>query len=143
MNRKICYQGPGQPGAGSVEGGDDMKVLAKGLLLAGMAASVGIGLGSRPGLAHNDWGLPLVGGLVGGYALSSLMHQREGRSRERVVEQPVYAAPAPVYAAPAAPAAPSAATIEHQLNVLDQLAAKGYITQSEYQARRQALLNEL
>ena len=49
----------------------------------------------------------------------------------------------PVYAAPAAPAAPSAATIEQQLNVLDQLAAKGYITQSEYQARRQALLNEL
>ena len=51
-----------------------------------------------------------------------------------------YVAPAP---APAAPAAPSAATIEHQLNVLDELAAKGYITQSEYQARRQALLNQL
>ena len=97
------------------------------------------------GLAHNDWGLPLVGGLAGGYALSSMMHQREARP---VYEQPVYAAPAPTYVAPAAPAyvapaapaAPSAATIEHQLNVLDQLAAKGYITQSEYQARRQALL---
>jgi membrane carboxypeptidase/penicillin-binding protein len=60
-----------------------------------------------------------------------------------VVEQPVYAAPAPVYVAPAAPAAPTAASIEQQLNVLDQLAAKGYITQSEYQARRQALLNQL
>jgi hypothetical protein len=118
------------------------KVLARGLIMVGMAASVGIGLGSRPGLAHNDWGLPLVGGLVGGYALSSLMH-REDRPRERVYEQPVYAAPPPAYVAPAAPAAPSAATIEHQLNVLDQLAAKGYITQSEYQARRQALLNEL
>ena len=55
----------------------------------------------------------------------------------------MYAAPAPVYAAPAAPAAPTAASIEQQLNVLDQLAAKGYITQSEYQARRQALLNQL
>jgi hypothetical protein len=123
------------------------RVLAKGLIVAGVAATVGIGFGARPGLAHNDWGLPLVGGLVGGYALSSMMHRGGGGGgRERVYEQPVYAAPPPVYvapAAPAAPAAPSAATIEHQLNVLDQLAAKGYITQSEYQARRQALLNEL
>ena len=118
-------------------------VLAKGLFVATVAAAVGIGLGSRTSLAHNDWGLPLVGGLVGGYALSSLMHQRSERPRERVVEQPVYAAPAPVYVAPAAPAAPTAASIEQQLNVLDQLAAKGYITQSEYQARRQALLNQL
>ncbi|MGH6906175.1 MAG: SHOCT domain-containing protein [Geminicoccaceae bacterium] len=119
------------------------KVLAKGLIMVGMAAAAGIGLGGRPGLAHNDWGLPLVGGLVGGYALSSMMHRGEGGGRERVYEQPVYAAPAPVYAVPAAPAAPTAASIEQQLNVLDQLAAKGYITQSEYQARRQALLNQL
>jgi hypothetical protein len=125
------------------------KVLAKGLIVAGLAATVGIGFGARPSLAHNDWGLPLVGGLAGGFALSSMMHQRESRSR--VYEQPVYAAPAPAYVAPpapayvapAAPVAPSAATIEHQLNVLDDLAAKGYITQQEYQARRQALLNEL
>jgi hypothetical protein len=110
---------------------------AKGLMIAGMAATVGIGFGARPSLAHNDWGLPLVGGLAGGYALSSLMHQRE-RPRETVVTEPVYAAPAYV-----APAAPTASSIEHQLNVLDDLAAKGYITQSEYQARRQALLNQL
>jgi hypothetical protein len=62
-----------------------------------------------------------------------------------VAPQPVYAAPAP--AAPAAPAAPSAAatasSIEHQLKVLDDLAAKGYITKGEYDARRQALLNQL
>jgi hypothetical protein len=119
------------------------RVLAKGVIVGGMAAAVAIGLGVRPGLAHNDWGLPLVGGLVGGYALSSMMHRGGGGGRERVYEQPVYAPPPPTYVAPAAPAAPSAATIEHQLNVLDQLAAKGYITQSEYKARRQALLNEL
>lgn len=119
--------------------------LTKTLIAAGVAAAVSIGTGTRTSLAHHDWGLPLVGGLVGGYALSSLMHQREERPRERVVSQPVYVTPAPTYVAPApaAPAAPSAASIEHQLNVLDQLAAKGYITQSEYQARRQALLNEL
>ena len=109
-------------------------------MVAGMAAATSIGFDARPGLAHNDWGLPLVGGLAGGFALSSMMHRRE---EQRVYEQPVYAAPPPAYVAPAAPEGPSAATIEHQLNVLDQLAAKGYITQSEYQARRQALLNEL
>ena len=43
----------------------------------------------------------------------------------------------------AAPAVPSATTIEDQLNVLDQLAAKGYITPAQYQARRQALLDQL
>ena len=37
-----------------------------------------------------------------------------------------------VMALTAADDPPSAATIEDQLNVLDQLAAKGYITQSEY-----------
>jgi hypothetical protein len=123
------------------------KLLAKGVLVASVAVTVGIGFGATPSLAHNDWGLPLVGGLAGGFALSSMMHQREDRPR---YEQPAYAAPAPTYVepapayvAPAAPAGPTASSIEHQLNVLDDLAAKGYITQSEYQARRQALLNEL
>jgi hypothetical protein len=121
------------------------KVLAKGLIVAGVAATAGIALGARPGLAHNDWGLPLVGGLAGGFALSSMMHQREGHPvyAQPAYAAPAYVAPAPAYVAPAAPAGPSAASIEHQLNVLDDLAAKGYITQSEYQARRQALLDQL
>jgi hypothetical protein len=120
-------------------------VLAKGIVVASVAAMLG-GLASQPGLAHNDWGLPLVGGLVGGYALSGMMHQRQQRSREQGVAEPVYVAPvAAPMAAPVAPApaAPTASSIEHQLNVLDDLAAKGYITQSEYQARRQALLDQL
>jgi hypothetical protein len=122
------------------------RVLAKSLIVAGVAATVGVALGARPGLAHNDWGLPLVGGLAGGFALSSMMHQREARpvyEQPAYAPAPAYAAPAPAYVAPAAPAGPTAGSIEHQLNVLDDLAAKGYITQSEYQARRQALLNEL
>jgi hypothetical protein len=122
------------------------KVLAKSLIVAGVAATVGVALGARPGLAHNDWGLPLVGGLAGGFALSSMMHQREARpvyAQPAYAPAPAYVAPEPTYMAPAAPAGPTASSIEHQLNVLDDLAAKGYITQSEYQARRQALLNEL
>jgi hypothetical protein len=119
---------------------DILKTLA---IVAGVVGALGLGTGTRTASAHNDWGLPLVGGLAGGYALSSLMHQRQARERETVVEQPVYSAPAPANVAPAAPAAPTASTIEHQLNVLDDLAAKGYISKDEYQARRQALLNQL
>jgi hypothetical protein len=121
------------------------RVLAKSLIVAGVAATVGVALSARPGLAHNDWGLPLVGGLAGGFALSSMMHQREGHPvyAQPAYAAPAYVAPAPTYVAPAVPAGPTAGSIEHQLNVLDDLAAKGYITQSEYQARRQALLNEL
>jgi hypothetical protein len=110
------------------------KQSGSGLVPAASAALLMLGLAGAPAMAHTDWGLPLVGGLVGGYALSSVLHSEKEK------------APAPVYVEPA-PAAPSAsataAGIEHQLNVLDDLAAKGYITQAEYQARRQALLNQL
>jgi hypothetical protein len=117
------------------------------LIVAGVAAGLGVGTGTRTAPAHNDWGLPLVGGLVGGYALSSMTHRGGSGRHQQAVSEPVYVAPAPTYVAPApapaAPAASSAATVEHQLNVLDELAAKGYITQSEYQTRRQALLDQL
>jgi hypothetical protein len=117
------------------------------LIVAGVAAALGVGTGTRTASAHNDWGLPLVGGLVGGYALSSMTHRGGSGRHEQPVSQPVYVAPAPTYVAPApapaAPAAPTASTIEHQLNVLDDLAAKGYISKDEYQARRQALLDQL
>ena len=110
-----------------------------------VAVALGMGLGASPGQAHHsDWGLPLVGGLVGGAALTSLYYNHQ-RSEEQQRAQPVYAAQ-PVYVAPAAPTAPavpSATSIEDKLNVLDQLAAKGYITQDQYQARREALLNQL
>ncbi len=118
------------------------KALAR-LTLAAMAAVLAIGLSASPSRAHNDWGLPLVGGLAGGYGLSYLMN------REKQEKPSAYAPPPPNYEARPAPAAPppsaasTAASIEHQLNVLDDLAAKGYITKDEYQSRRQALLNQL
>jgi hypothetical protein len=123
------------------------KTLVKSLALAVVAPALVIGLGGSPSQAHNDWGLPLVGGLVGGYGLSTLINRDRERDRGQAYSQPAptYAAPAPTYAAPAAApsAASTAASIEHQLNVLDDLAAKGYITKEEYQSRRQALLNQL
>ena len=129
------------------------KALGGGIALAALASLLTIGFGSQPAMArHDDWGLPLVGGLVGGAGLSALyFHSREqSQAPRQSSEAPTYVVPAtPAYVTPvvpvtpAAPAAPSAATVEHDLNVLDDLAAKGYITKQEYQARRQALLDQL
>jgi hypothetical protein len=65
------------------------------LIVAGVAAALGLGTGTRTASAHNDWGLPLVGGLVGGYALSSMTHRGGSGRHEQAVSQPVYVAPAP------------------------------------------------
>jgi hypothetical protein len=120
-------------------------MLDRGFGVVAMAAlAAGLGAGSAQA-HHSDWGLPLVGGLVGGAGLTALYYHSQQQRQESApaqVVQPVYVAPAAMVA-PAAPAVPSATTIEDQLNVLDQLAAKGYITPAQYQARRQALLDQL
>ena len=107
-------------------------------LVAGVAAMLGVAAPARA--HHNNWAAPLVGGALGGYALGTLV----ANSRQRT-EQIYEPAPAPVYYAPAPTYAPvpSSSTIEAQLNQLDKLAAAGYITPQEYQARRNAILNEL
>jgi hypothetical protein len=121
-------------------------MLGRGLAAVAIAAVAGLGAGSAHA-RHSDWGLPLVGGLVGGAGLTALYYNSQRHDQERSappaqVVQPVYVAPAAPLPA-AAPAVPSATTIEDKLNVLDQLAAKGYITPAQYQARRQALLDQL
>ena len=103
------------------------------VVLAGLAAA-GTVVATPARAHHNDWAAPLVGGALGGYALGTLMANSRQRT-ERIYEP----APAPVYYAPA----PSSSTIEAQLNQLDKLAAAGYITPQEYQARRNAILNQL
>jgi len=119
-------------------------LLGRGLGVVAITA-LAAGVGAGPAQArHSDWGLPLVGGLVGGAGLTALYYNSQRQHQESApaqVVQPVYVAPAAVPAA--APAVPSATSIEDKLNVLDQLAAKGYITPAQYQARRQALLDQL
>jgi hypothetical protein len=85
-----------------------------GVAIAALAAGVG---GGAAKAHHSDWGLPLVGGLVGGAGLTALYynsqrHDRGGggggeRSAPAQVVQPVYVTPA----ATVAPAAPTATTI--------------------------------
>jgi hypothetical protein len=107
-------------------------VIGRALMVATVAVVLTTTGGHRAAVAHHDnWAAPLVGGLVGGYAVKSFMDYRKKEDEE--------SRPAP----PPAQAGPSAASIEDKLNVLDKLAAGGYITKEEYTARRQALLNEL
>ena len=111
-------------------------VIGRALVVATVAATLTVAGGEQTAKAHHDnWGLPLIGGLVGGYAAKSLLDAHNREEQE--------ARPAPARATAPASAGPSAASIEDKLNTLDKLAAGGYITKDEYNARRQALLNEL
>ena len=92
--------------------------------------------GIAPAQAGNSWALPLVGGALGGYAISSFVNSRKSEPA------PVHhAAPRPVAHVP--PPATPPATAQARLQQLDQLAAGGYITKAEYDQRRQAIIGTL
>ncbi|MFO1050128.1 MAG: hypothetical protein U1E52_19790 [Geminicoccaceae bacterium] len=114
------------------------------LFLVSALAAGSLALGAPADAHHNDWAAPLVGGALGGYALGSLVSNYDKPKTQTVYE--TAPAPAPVYYPPPPPPAyvpmTSTATIEAQLNQLDRLAAGGYITPAEYQARRKAILGE-
>jgi hypothetical protein len=114
-----------------------------GTLMAGIA-------GSAPANAHSDWAAPFMGGLLAGHIATNFA--RVQQERTQALQSMAYGGeggfgrPTPYgygRPVPAAPAAPSAPSPEQQLNTLDQLAARGYITPQEYQARRQAILNSM
>jgi hypothetical protein len=109
------------------------------VVFAGLVA-VGIVAATPARAHHNDWGAPLIGGALGGYALGTLVANSRQRTEDiyEPAPSPDYYAPAPTYAP-----TPSAGSIEYQLNQLDKLAAGGYITPQEYQARRNSILNQL
>ena len=74
-------------------------MLGRGLAVVAVAA-LAAGLGASPAQAHHsDWGLPLVGGLVGGAGLTALYYNSQQQRQERApaqVVQPVYVTPAAV-----------------------------------------------
>ena len=91
-----------------------------------------------PAQAGNSWALPLIGGAVGGYAISSFVNSRKSEPPPPVH----HAAPPPAAYVPPPPAA-APATAQARLQQLDQLAAGGFITKAEYEQRRQAILSTL
>jgi hypothetical protein len=95
---------------------------------------------------HNDWAAPLVGGALGGYALSSIVSgvsQSKQSHTSSAPPPPTYYEPVREYEPVTAAPISSTSSVEARLRQLDQLAAGGYITQQEYQSRRTAILNGL
>ena len=116
------------------------------VLLAAGAATAIIVVGPGLARAHSDWALPFMGGLMAGHVATNFaMAQRE---RTEALQSMAYGGGGGGYGRPmpyryGPPPAYSAPSPEQQLNTLDQLAAGGYITPQEYQARRQAILNSM
>lgn len=105
-------------------------------LLVAVVTAAALATAAVPARAGNSWALPLLGGAVGGYAISSFVNSRKS---EPPPPPPVHhTAPRPVVPPPS----PVAST-EARLQQLDQLAAGGYITKAEYAQRRQAILDTL
>lgn len=83
-----------------------------------------------------------VGGMVAGHVLTRTMDNSERRTR--AAEYQAYQSqPQVVYQQAPPPANSGGGSVEQRLNQLDSLAAKGYISQSEYKARRQNILDGL
>lgn len=84
-----------------------------------------------------------VGGLVGGHVLTRAMDNDQRRTE--AAERQAYQSQQPQVVYQQAPPSDSGGgkSAEQRLDELDSLAAKGYITESEYKARKQEILNSL
>jgi len=126
--------------------------------ISAIALSAGVLLGAvgSPRTASADDAGAFIGGLIGGHVLTNFARERREQTQALqemaynrrpayapAYREPAYSAPAQARAPAPAPAQNSTQSIENKLNTLDQLAAKGYITKEEYQARRQAILNSI
>ena len=118
------------------------------LALAGLLPGLCLGIVATPARAHSDWAAPFMGGLLAGHVATNFaMAQRERTEALRSMAYGGggggYGRPMPYGLWTAAPPLPLRRRPQQQLNTLDRLAAGGYITPEEYQARRQAILNSM
>jgi len=94
----------------------------------------------EPALAGE--GGAFVGGLIGGHVLTKAMTNDQRRTE--AAERQSYQSQQPRVVYQQAPASGSERkSAEQRLEELDSLAAKGYISESEYKARRQDILDSL
>jgi membrane protease subunit (stomatin/prohibitin family) len=84
-----------------------------------------------------------AGAFIGGVVAAKVANNM--RRRTEAEEQQAYYAQQQSRQAQQVPqaTAPASRSAEERLEELDQLAAKGYITQEEYKARRQQILEDL
>ena len=100
---------------------------AKGLLVMTVTLFTVLGFG-RDAQAG---GGAFVGGMLAGHLVSGAVNRDKERTQ------------AAEYAAYSQPRQSTTKTTEQKLGELDTLAAKGYISKSEYQSRKQAILDQM
>ena len=81
-------------------------------------------------------GSSFLGGMVAGSLIKGAVER--DKERTQAIEHQSYSQPRPVQQAPAPAPQPSA---EARIKELDKLAAGGYITPEEYQAKKKAILD--
>ena len=89
------------------------------------------------GTARAGSGGAFIGGMIAGHVVGGFVRRDRARTDAAVHQaysQPTYAQPA---------AQPAQKTVEQRLDSLDDLAKRGVITEDEYKARRQAILDSL
>ena len=106
----------------------------------GVFAVLTIALHSERALAGK--GGAFVGGLIGGAVLTKAMDNDQRRTEAAEAQAYQSQQPQVVYQQ-APPSNSGGQSAQQRLDELDALAAKGYITQDEYKARRQTILDSL
>ena len=111
---------------------------ALGVAVAGVLAT---GMMLHSGQASAGSGGAFVGGMIGGHVLTRAMDN--DRRRTEAAERQAYQQQQPQVVYQQAPAGSGGKSTEQKLDELDSLAAKGYINESEYKARRQSILDSM
>ena len=97
-----------------------------------IATVLGVGRDAQAG------GGAFVGGMLAGHLVTGAVNRSERRTEAE--EYSAYSQPAQQTQQPQQT---STKTTEQKLGELDTLAAKGYITKSEYQSRKKAILDQM
>ena len=107
-----------------------MQPITKCLAALAVALLTVAGVTGNSGPARAGNGAAFLGGMITSHVVGGFVRRDQART---------YAQPAPVAQQQAAPAVGK--TSEQKLNELDDLARKGYISKSEYKARRKDILD--
>ncbi len=118
---------------------NEVKKLQGAAVTSGIVLALALTLPTHQAFAGK--GGAFVGGLIGGAVLTKAMDNDTRRTE--AAEAQAYQSQQPQVVYQQAPASSGGGSAEQKLDELDALAAKGYITQEEYQARRQNILDNL
>ena len=114
--------------------------MIKTLSVLAVSSMVGLAaLGIVGSSAHAGNGAAFLGGMIGGHVLTNMARRSERRTQAAEYQAYSQPQPQPQYQ----PAPSSSKSVEQKLDDLNTLAANGYISKEEYQARRKAILDSL